>query len=130
MEAPRLGHHFEICIDVDDMEESIEFYSNLGFTIYTGGADKGWCTLTDGLVYFALFSGGFIKHEFGVPVLFNYRGGNTPRINAHLEKMGVEFLKREENVEGPGTGDTIILDPNGYKFYFDTTKDEDRVDTD
>ncbi|MHA1945999.1 MAG: hypothetical protein ACW97W_07850 [Candidatus Hodarchaeales archaeon] len=41
----------------------------MGFKIYTGGPDKGWCTVTDGIVYLALFPDNFIEKEFGIPVL-------------------------------------------------------------
>ncbi|MFQ5979128.1 MAG: hypothetical protein ACE5OZ_13460 [Candidatus Heimdallarchaeota archaeon] len=125
-EIPRLGHHFEICFSVDNLQDSIAFYKKLGFEIYTGGPNKGWCTVTDGLVYLALFSDKFIAKEFGIPVLFNYRGGNIQKIVEHLKNQGIKLSK--ENIKENGTGDAIFTDVNGRVFYFDTTDSEERVD--
>jgi catechol 2,3-dioxygenase-like lactoylglutathione lyase family enzyme len=125
-EIPRLGHHFEICISVDNLQESIEFYKKLGFQIYTGGPDKGWCTITDGIIYLALFPDNFIEKEFGIPVLFNYRGGNVKKIVDYLKTQGVEFSK--ENVQANGTGSAIFTDPNGRLFFFDSSEAEERID--
>lgn len=94
-EIPRLGHHFEICINVGNLQDSVEFYSKLGFKIYTRGPDKGSCTLTDGLIYLALFPNNFIQKEFGIPVLFNYRGGNVEKIVGCLKSQGITFSKEK-----------------------------------
>ncbi|MHA2296991.1 MAG: hypothetical protein ACXAEU_13880 [Candidatus Hodarchaeales archaeon] len=123
---PRFGHHFEICFSVANLQESIQFYEKLGFKIYTGGPDKGWCTVTDGIIYLALFPDKFIEKEFGIPVLFNYRGGNIKNIVEYLKTREIEFSR--ENVKENGTGDAIFIDPNGRFFYFDTSKSEERID--
>ena len=123
---PKFGHHFEICFSVDNLSESIKFYQNIGFEVYTGGPDKGWCTVTDGMIYLALFADKFIEKEFGIPVLFNYRGGNTQKIVNYLKEKGMKFSK--ENPKEDGTGDAIMKDINGRVFYFDTSPDEDRID--
>ncbi|MHA2271474.1 MAG: hypothetical protein ACXACI_06400 [Candidatus Hodarchaeales archaeon] len=125
-EIPRLGHHFEICIDVENLQDSIEFYSKLGFEIYTGGPDKGWCTITDGLIYLALFPDKFIQNEFGIPVLFNYRGGNVEKIVDYLKTQGITFSK--EKIMENGLGSAIFTDINGRVFYFDTSESEERID--
>ncbi|MFX0212079.1 MAG: hypothetical protein ACFFDT_39265 [Candidatus Hodarchaeota archaeon] len=125
-EIPKLGHHFEICFSVDNLQESIEFYKKLGFKIYTGGPDKGWCTITDGIIYLALFSDKFIEKEFGIPVLFNYRGGNVKKIVESLKAQGIEFSK--ENLKENGSGSAIFTDINGRVFFFDTSPDEERID--
>lgn len=125
-ESPKLGHHLEICFSVENLEDSIDFFKRLGMEIYSGGPDKGWCTMTDGQAYFALFPNGFIDKEFGVKVLFNYRGGNIKRLIEHLKNQKIEFEK--ENPKEDGTGDAIFTGPNGLKFYLDTVDSEERVD--
>ena len=47
-ELPKLGHHLEICFSVDNLEKSVAYYQKIGFNVYTGGDDKGWCSMTDG----------------------------------------------------------------------------------
>ena len=121
----KLGHHLEICFSVKNMTESIEFYSRLGFKIYTGGSDKGWCTMTREGVYIAMFPDKFIDKEFNVPILLNFRGGNLSKIVPQLENQGIKFTK--QNVKGDGTGDAIFVDPDGIKFYIDTSLNEERV---
>jgi catechol 2,3-dioxygenase-like lactoylglutathione lyase family enzyme len=125
-DIPRFGHHFEICISVESLHDSIAFYKKLGFNVYTGGPDKGWCTITDGIIYLALFPDNFIEKEFGIPVLFNYRGGNVKKIVDYLKTQGIEFSK--ENVQANGTGGAIFTDPNGRVFFFDTAEEEERID--
>ncbi|MHA1995739.1 MAG: hypothetical protein ACW97Z_14425 [Candidatus Hodarchaeales archaeon] len=98
----------------------------MGFQIYTGGADQDWCTLTDGLVYLVLFPDNFIEKEFGIPVLFNYREGNTEKIVKHLKEY--EITLERENIKKDGLGDAILKDLNGRVFYFDTTEGEERID--
>ncbi|MCY3415090.1 MAG: hypothetical protein INQ03_25790 [Candidatus Heimdallarchaeota archaeon] len=126
MTVPRLGHHFELCITINDMNESVDYYEKLGFSIYTGGRDKGWCTMTDGIIYLALFPDNFLEKEFGTPVLFNYRGGNVKSITESLAKKGIDFYKN--TAKDDGTGDALFKDINDYVFYIDTADFEERVD--
>ncbi|MFX0207877.1 MAG: hypothetical protein ACFFDT_17950, partial [Candidatus Hodarchaeota archaeon] len=83
-------------------------------------------TLTDGIIYLALFPDKFIEREFGVPVLFNYRGGNVQKIVDYLKAQKVEFSK--ENVQPDGTGSALFTDLNGRVIFLDTVKDEERID--
>jgi len=122
----RFGHHFEICFSVKNLHQSIDYYLNLGFKIYSGGKDEGWCTVTDGMIYLAMFPDNFIEKEFGVPVLFNYRGGNIQEIVTFLKNQGIKFSK--ERILKKGTGDAIFTDINGQVFYFDTSPEEERID--
>jgi catechol 2,3-dioxygenase-like lactoylglutathione lyase family enzyme len=123
--TPKLGHHIEICFSVEDLDKSVNFYQKMGFKIYTGGPNKGWCTVTDGIIYLALFPDKFIEKEFGIPVLFNYRGGNIGKIVKFLREKGMKFTK--ENVKENGIGDAIMKDINGRIFYFDTSPEEERI---
>ena len=122
----QFGHHFEICFSVKNFHESIDFYLNLGFKIYSGGKDKGWCTVIDGMIYFAMFPDDFIDKEFGVPVLFNYRGGNIQRIVTFLKTRGIKFTK--ERILKEETGEAIFTDINGQVLYLDTSPEEERID--
>ena len=124
--VPRLGHHFELCFSVKDMGETVEFYKKLGFKIYSGGVDKGWCTITDGVIYFALFEDKFIEKDFGVKFLFNYRGGNIKKIFKALKVQGIEPYDRKENEDGTGEGK--FKDNNGNVIYIDTVAEEERID--
>jgi hypothetical protein len=62
-----------------------------------------------------LFPDNFIEREFGIPVLFNYRGGNVNKNVDYLKIQGIEFLK--ENVQEDRIGSTIFTDPNGRGFF-------------
>ena len=124
--VPKLGHHFELCFSVKSIAETIEFYERLGFKIYSGGVGKGWCTITDGIVYLALFEDNYIEKDFGVKFLFNYRGGNIRKIIKALEEQGVELYKVKQNEDGTGNG--TFKDNNGNVIFVDTAPDEERVD--
>ncbi len=128
MAHPPFGHHLEICMSVPDMQQTVDYYLSLGFEIYSGGVDKGWCTVTDGLIHLAFFPQGFIEKEFGVKVLLNYRGGNIAKIIKYLEERKVKLDKKKLNTDG--TGDALLTDLNGVKLYFDTVDYEERVHTD
>ncbi len=123
----RLGPHFEICFSVRNLHESIDYYLNLGFKIYTGGKDKGWCTVTDGIIYLTMFPDNFIEKEFGVSLLFNYRGGNIQKIVTFLKNRGIKLSK--ERILEKATGEAIFTDINRHVFYFDTSPEEERIDT-
>ncbi len=81
--------------------------------------------MTDGLAYFAIFPNGILEKEFGVKVLFNYRGGNIKKIIGHLKEKGIQF--ENENPKEDGTGGAIFSDTDGNKFFLDTVDFEERV---
>lgn len=122
----KLGHHLEICFSVDSLSQAIEYYLQLGFVIYSGGTDKGWCTLTDGITYFALFPNNFIENEFGVKTLLNYRGGNILKITSALQQQGIALEKVTANMDG--TGSALFTDIAGNRVFVDTGPDEERID--
>ena len=125
-EVPKLGHHLEICFSVDNLGEAIDYYASLGFKVYSGGKDKGWCTVTDGLAYFSLFPDNFIEREFGVKMTLNYRGGNVTNIAEKLKEMGIKL--ENDKSRDDGTGNFIFEDIAGNRIFIDTAPDEDRID--
>ena len=126
MALPQLGHHFEICISVDNLAETVSFYQKLGFEIYTGGKKQEWCTVTDGKVYLAFFpkDGNAVDIKQGVG--FNYRGGNVKNIVAALKLQGIKFT--HEKFKSDGTGSAKFFDNNGNLIFLDTAEDEERID--
>lgn len=115
---------FSLCFDVEDMEKAVEFYNKLGFRIVSGGVDKGYCAISNGNMRFSLFPNNFIKQEFGVSHLFNFRGGRVKEIVETLKSRGVEFTKDytvwEEEGPSQGSEDAIFSDTDGNVIYVDT----------
>ncbi len=114
---------FTLCFDVKDMQAAIEYYERLGFHIETGGVDKGWCQMWNGKARFSFFSDGFIKKEFGVTHLFNFRAGDVRENVRELKTRGISFKKDVEEHKD-GCVDALFEDLDENVIYLDTCPGE------
>ncbi|MFW9967332.1 MAG: VOC family protein [Candidatus Thorarchaeota archaeon] len=105
------------------MKEAIEYYERLGFHIETGEVDKGWRQMSNGKARFSFSTDGFIKQEFGVTRLFNFRAGDARENVRELKERGIP-LKKDVEDHKDGCVDALFEDLDGNGFYLDTCPGE------
>ncbi len=116
MDRLDLGEH-HLCLDVNDLDASIDFYRKLGFVLVSDHREESWGVMrTDGFVL-ALYQGHIERN------LMNFRGGDIEEIGAELSDRGISFEK-EPHLEADGSWSAEIRDPDGNVIYFNTFPDE------
>jgi hypothetical protein len=118
----RLGK-FELCFDVPDINNTVEFYKKLGFYKTKGAIEYGTISLSNGHIQFTFFEENYIKNEFGVNFLLNFRGGDVEKIYENLKGKNISFEMPPRSWED-GSIDAKLRDPAGNLIYFDTTPQE------
>jgi catechol 2,3-dioxygenase-like lactoylglutathione lyase family enzyme len=116
----RLGKLF-VCLNVEDLQTSVDFYQKVGFGM-TGGdlADK-WAILSDGENELHVFEGHVISNTL------NFRGGDVFAIAAALKEQGLAMTS-DAVTEDDGSDGAWIRDPDGNEIYFNTAPEERRTD--
>ncbi len=99
------------------MGKAFEFYKKIGF--WKIGGDKGYLTIGNGGVRFTLFENNFIKNEFGVSHLFNFRGGDVEMNFRELSKKEIQFTQ-DLLTHKDGTNDAKFADLDGNILYLET----------
>lgn len=114
--APDLGW-LEVCLTVEDIAKSKEFYQTLGFEVVGGVETQGWLVLELNGARIALYQGHIPNN------LLNFRGGKVFEIADYLKAKG---LKMESDAvhENDGSDGATIHDPDGNVIYFNTHPDE------
>ena len=111
-----LGEYFP-CLNVKDLEKSIDFYQKLGFKITDDQRPDNWAVLQHNNMVLCLYQG-HIKEN-----LINFRGGDIEEIVKIASAEGLEFEKPAA-VEEDGSWSAEIRDPDGNSIYFNTFPDE------
>jgi catechol 2,3-dioxygenase-like lactoylglutathione lyase family enzyme len=107
----------DICLDVQILERSIEFYKNLGLDELEGDLNEGFMILGHSNLRLGLFKGK--SNEMTI----NFRGGDVFEVTKILKDKGFAFKDdAKENLEG-GVSSTMF-DPDGYFIFFDTSPEE------
>jgi predicted enzyme related to lactoylglutathione lyase len=114
---------FEICFDVPDIESAVKFYEKLGFKPTKGAIEYGTISVSNGDIQFTFFAENYIKKEFGVCHLFNFRGGDVEEIYETLKEKNLDFEMTPRRWKD-GSIDAKLKDPSGNLIYFDTTPEE------
>lgn len=112
MECPKLGR-LDLCIDVEDIQSSFEFYSKLGMKQVEGNIAENWVVLTHRNLRLGLYQGMFKGFSM------NFRGGDVGEISKYLATKNTNF-KQEYTAAEKGGGSATVLDPDGYPLFFDT----------
>ncbi|MFB0509173.1 MAG: VOC family protein [bacterium] len=108
---------FELCLNVNDVHRSIDFYTKLGFRLISGDPGSGWAVMEYGNLKLALYQGHIAQN------MLNFRGGDVSAIAARLKDKGMQ-LKSDAMSEKDGSMGAIIEDPDGNVIYFNTHPDE------
>ena len=115
-EALNLGR-FEYCLNVRDLQHSMNFYEKLGFKQAGGNPEEGWVVLEHNNLRLALYQG----HIAGN--LMNFRGGDVNEIARALKDRDLR-MKMDAILESDGSMGATIEDPDGNLIYFNTHPDE------
>jgi catechol 2,3-dioxygenase-like lactoylglutathione lyase family enzyme len=124
MEQPQLGW-LAVCLSVNDLAVSAEFYRKLDFVVAGGGVDQGYIVMQQRNCELHLHAKSTIQRD-----MLNFRGADV--------RMVVEWLKTRGLVPQPGhvlsdgtavdTPDgctaACYFDPDGVEVMFDTHPDE------
>lgn len=102
---------FEICLSVNDLGRSLQFYEALGFRRAAGNVKRGWMMLEYRGVRLGLFQG-----ILGGS-LINFRGGDVLSIAEYLQDVGIS-LGEGAVVGSDGTVRVSIRDPDGNQITF------------
>lgn len=107
-------HH---CLNVEDLEASLDFYQKLGFQLLGDYREDKWAVLKHNNMVLALFQGHIIQN------LINFRGGDIETIVKEGKAAGLEFSSPAAKEED-GSWGAEIKDPDGNVIYFNTYPDE------
>jgi catechol 2,3-dioxygenase-like lactoylglutathione lyase family enzyme len=107
----------DLCLDVSNLQESVEFYENLGLVRLEGNMDDKWIILSQGNLRLALFE----ADETAITI--NFRGGDVKSIYDILMEKQIQFEKPPMEEDDGSVGMTLY-DPDGNFIYFNTASDE------
>src|ERR1051326_8630983 len=110
----------DVCITVDSVTASREFYERLGFRRVEGEDEKGWAVVTNDDLRLGLFESQFMD---GYPFTLNFRGGDVFAIAESLKASGIECSSGPKRASNGGCSATIH-DPDGHLIFFDTAPGE------
>lgn len=111
-----LGEFFP-CLKVKDLDESIEFYRKLDFSMVADHSDDNWAVLQHNNMALCLFQGHIEQN------LINFRGGDVAAIIREASDRGLEVEKPAVQHED-GSWSAEIRDPDGNSIFFNTYPSE------
>ncbi|MCC2589931.1 VOC family protein [Chryseobacterium sp. MFBS3-17] len=115
---------FSISLHVKDIQQSLQFYQKLGFSLLGGNIEQNWVILKNGATVIGLFQGRLQENVLTFNPGWDQNAQNTENftdvrdIQRHLKSQGIEFV-READTETTGPEHFIIKDPDGNVIMLD-----------
>lgn len=110
----------DVCLTVECVKKSQEFYQKLGFQRVEGNDDEGWAVVVNQNSRLGLYQ----KEHMGKAThTLNFRGENVLKIKEELERKGLQF-EHDFCPKSDGTGSALLKDPDGHPIFFDTAPGE------
>lgn len=107
-----LGEHYP-CLNVADLDRSIEFYEKLDFTIVEDHRPENWAVLQHNNMVLCLYQGHIDQN------LMNFRGGDIETIEKEATRRGLEFHKPAQRYPD-GSWSAELRDPDGNCIFLNT----------
>lgn len=111
---------FELCLNVKNLAESLDFYKRLGFKAVAEYPAERFAVLTNGDARIALYQGHIERN------ILNFRGAPVFGLAKELERRGFE-LSKPARTESDGSDSAEIIDPDGNVIYFNTFPGEKKL---
>lgn len=111
-----LGEHY-LCLNVKDLEKSIEFYQKLDFKIVEDHRPENWAVLQHNNFALALYQGHLDNN------LMNFRGGDVEKIAKEGMEHGLQFSQPATS-NSDGSWSAEIRDPDGNVIFLNTYPEE------
>jgi lactoylglutathione lyase len=115
---------FSVSLSVKDINQSKEFYENLGFKAFGGDINQNWLIMKNEQVVIGLFQGMFEKNMLTFNPGWDNNAENLEEftdvrdLQKELMKKGVKIIqKADESTEGPAF--ITIEDPDGNPILID-----------
>jgi catechol 2,3-dioxygenase-like lactoylglutathione lyase family enzyme len=118
----RLGK-FSLCLNVQDLQTSRDFYETLGFEVQAGNEADHWLLMANGEAYIGLMQGMLEKNMLTFIPNQDHTGQQLPTftdirdMQKQLKEAGIAFEQEAE--EGTGPASFLILDPDGNPILVD-----------
>ncbi|MBI3579604.1 MAG: VOC family protein [Ignavibacteriales bacterium] len=111
----KCGQFAEISIEVSDLQKSLAFWNQLGFSPEAGGTSK-WCSTNNGVFQLGLYEKGSAPHGFHNPCITYFEPDMAQRL-AGLSKEGIKYIfEFPPNKEGL-LESAIAEAPDGQYFF-------------
>jgi catechol 2,3-dioxygenase-like lactoylglutathione lyase family enzyme len=107
-----LGEHYP-CLNVQNLEKSIEFYLKLDFKLTEDHGSENWAVLQHNNMALCLYQAHIDEN------LINFRGGDIEAIHKEATARGLEFTK-PASVHEDGSWSAELHDPDGNSIFFNT----------
>ncbi|NLR92023.1 hypothetical protein [Flammeovirga agarivorans] len=111
-----LGNYMGISIETINMNASVGFWENLGFTIGMGNVDQGWVSMTNNNGdIISLMKYGMCPHQFFNPSMTFFNGKEkNPIVINNIRESNTPIAEEITHFNEEGIVDNIVLkDPSG-----------------
>ncbi len=115
---------FSVSLTVQDINESADFYSKLGFEAYHGDKEQGWLIMKNGETNIGLFQNMFDKNILTFNPGWDQNAKDTDdytdvrEIQKQLKQQGVKLVTETEGTAS-GPGFIVFTDPDGNQIMID-----------
>jgi len=109
--------YIELCLNVKDLQKSLDFYHKLGFEDVSVFLKEKWAILQYSENILGLFEGHIQEN------CLNFRGGNVKKLIEEFDHLGIPF-ESVPVLNDDGSGSAFLRDPDGNLLFFDTAPEE------
>ena len=116
---------FSVSLAVKDLEQSRQFYEQLGFEVFGGQPEQNWIIMKCGDHIISLFQGMFEKNILTFNPGWDQNAQETKSfddvraIQAELKSHGVALDQEVDRASASGPASIMLTDPDGNQILID-----------